>query len=81
MLSDLYTAWLLKGILESLQSFIENNEETVTPTTVAKWFNNKPVENICPYYELGYWFDSLIIDSFSEQFSEKWYEWTLNSSK
>lgn len=73
---NITTAWLLKGVLESLQSIIENNEDDCSPATVAEWFGQQPIENICPYYELGYWFDNLVIDSFSEEFSEQWYEWT-----
>lgn len=73
LLLDIQTAWLLKGMLEAMHSTIDMHSAKV----VARWFGCTPHED-CPYGELGYQFESLVIDNFSEEFTEHWYTWTCD---
>lgn len=74
LLLDLTTAWILKGMLEAMHNLIDEE----TSEQIANWFGYiLPVE-CCPYGELGYRFESLVIDNFSEEFTERWYTWTCD---
>lgn len=70
-LLDLYTSWILKAMLEAMHNTIDLHSSKV----VARWFGKQSQER-CPYGELGYQFESLVIDTFTEEFAEQWYEWT-----
>lgn len=74
LLLDLTTAWLLKGMMEAMHNIIDMHSAKV----VARWFGGgtkaEPNQR-CPYGELGWQFEDLIAETFSEEFVEKWYAW------
>ena len=71
---DLTTAWLLKGMLEAMSSTIDMHSAKV----VARWFGHRTWHQSCPYGELGWQFEDLLISTFSEEFNEQWYQWVHN---
>lgn len=70
-LLDIQTAWILKGILEASSSVIDMHSAKV----VARWFGQDIWHQRCPYGELGWQFEDLVIEAFSEEFVEKWHRW------
>lgn len=72
LLLDIQTAWLLKALQESMHNIIDMHSAKV----VARWFGCWEWHQDCPYGELGWQFEDLIIREFSEEFSEQWYQWT-----
>ena len=71
LLLDIQTAWLLKALLEAMNSVIDMHSAKV----VARWFGKWTWHQQCPYGELGWQFEDLIAETFSEDFVEKWYTW------